>query len=192
MTRRSGDDGGWANERGKEAIKAKHVVELWRSQGHRDSFPSTLSTQSLSPHCPLPILSGPPPHTRLFDPDPVRTTLPSLPLSSPSPSPIDLSTTSAHLRTHHLSHPFAPSIPHDPLSFLLVMATHGPINGVKINRACSGSFAHILARPRFSFLPLARIGCSYLFWLRRLLTLNPSPFASCLHPPSALCRTTSC
>ena len=37
------------------------------------------------------------------------------------------------------------------------MATHGPINGVKINRACSGFPAHILARTRFTFRPFARI-----------------------------------
>ena len=71
------------------------------------------------------------------------------------------------------------------------MATHGPINGVRINRACSGSSAHILARPhsRFSFRPLARIGCSYLF----LATLSPNPQSIIprLQPHSALCRTTS-
>jgi hypothetical protein len=43
---------GDAIERGKEAIKAKHVVGSL--QGHRDSFPSTVSTQSLCPYCPLP------------------------------------------------------------------------------------------------------------------------------------------
>ena len=48
------------------------------------------------------------------------------------------------------------------------MATHGPINGVKISRTCSGSLVHILARTRFSFRPLARTSGaqrSSLFWL---------------------------
>jgi hypothetical protein len=75
-------------------------------------------------------------------------------------------------------------IPSRPPQF--IMATHGPINGVKINRACSGLLAHIFARTRISFRSLVRIGCSALipllayFWL---LTLDPPLFAL-TSPPS--------
>lgn len=48
--------------REKEAIKTKHVVRPRPHQGHRDSFPSTVSTQSLSP------LFSPPTHHPLRPP----------------------------------------------------------------------------------------------------------------------------
>jgi hypothetical protein len=189
-------------ERGREAIKTKHVVGSL--QGHRTPHSPRRSPLNL---CALIVPSpnpGRPPDSRprvfLLFPDYFN---PSVSTSSLLPHPLQRpgreTSSHTHLRTHLTSLlPFAFSSPHDLLNFPFIMATHGPINGVKINRACSRFLVHICARTRFSLRPLARIGCSALipflaiFWL---ITLDPPLFALTSPPPlfhpSALCWNTS-
>ena len=190
------------SEREKEAIKAKHVVgSLAGSQG---LIPLD-GLHSIS----VPLLS--PPRTPVDLQIAASVFSLFFPIISVHPSPLSslFATTSFcngrfERQTHtHISaltspSPFTLSSSHDLLNFLFIMATHGPINGVKINRTCSGSFVHILARTRFSFHLLARTSCaqrSSLFW--PFLTHNPRSTAVRPHiftpppPPSALCWSTS-
>ena len=142
------------------------------------SEPSFSSSHSLRPSSRQPCF-------RPF-PHPLNTSLSTAVFSAHHPS------TAARRRQAHISALIIYLLTldlHDFLSVLFVMATHGPINGVKRNRACSGSFAHILARSRFFFLPLARIGCSALIPASFLATPPRSPQSIAvrlLPPPSAL------
>ena len=141
-------------KRGKEAIKTKHVVRLCcgRSQG----LVPFACLRSISPS-PL-IDTG-----RLTDSRLVFSLLSRL-FQSTHLYFFDHTNTSS--RSIRQAHPptfrHLPTRLHGFLKSLFIMGTHGPINGVKINRACSGSFAH---RCPFPFLfPSARTSGAHTFF----------------------------
>lgn len=153
------------------------------------SFPSTVSEPSLS--CPPPPFhSGTLPDSRsafssffrLF-----QSTLLSLLFVPDLNQPRHglLQSTSAHLTSFAPPPPF--SIPHDLVNLshpLFLMATHGPINGVKINRACSGSFApHMFPLPLPLLFPSVR---AHRVLIPFLVMPSPNPQSIAVrhrHPP---------
>lgn len=178
--------------REKEAIKTKHVVRPRPHQGHRDSFPSTVSTQSLSP------LFSPPTH------HPLRPPL-TQPGFRPFPHRCNPSLSRSLFSIHHINLCTAGSndkrtSPH-PSSFLLRLLnpsrTHqlSLYNGyTRPHQRCKDKscvFRILCAHTCPSPLPFPlsvrsrASGAHTFFWLRFLLTLNPSLLVSNLIPPFA-------
>jgi hypothetical protein len=149
-------------------------------EGHKvHSFPFT---QSQSPHCPFPPST--PVHLQIAAPSLLSfSVLFNTFISNPLFHRSQHSTRSYD--QFHISETHTPpslfSFPHGVLKFLIAMATHGPINGVKINRACSGSLG---TPPPFPFLfPFA----AHRMCIPFLATVSPNPESIVVPFPSLYC-----